>query len=57
MTVIFNEEYPEARASFNIEISRVLYSEKSPYQKIEILESPFFGKAGKTFPHSLHSKL
>ena len=44
MAVIFNEQYPEARASFNIEISRILFSEKSPYQKIEILESPFFGR-------------
>jgi len=44
MPAIFTEEYPEAKASFSLEISRVLYSEKSPFQKIEILESPFFGK-------------
>ena len=44
MAVIFTEEYPEAKASFSLEISRVLFSEKSPFQKIEILESPFFGK-------------
>ena len=41
MAVIFNEEYPEPRASFNIEISRVLFSEKSPYQRIEMLELYF----------------
>jgi len=43
MALLFSEQYPEARASFNIEISRVHFSEKSPYQKIDILESPFFG--------------
>ena len=44
MPAIFTEQYPEAKASFSLEISRVHYSEKSPFQKIEILESPFFGK-------------
>lgn len=44
MGTLFTEKYPEAKASFSMEISRVLYSEKSPFQKIEILESSFFGK-------------
>jgi spermidine synthase len=44
MGLFFTEEYPEAKASFSIEISRILFSEKSQFQHIEILESPFFGK-------------
>ncbi|RMG41245.1 MAG: polyamine aminopropyltransferase [Methanobacteriota archaeon] len=44
MGVTFTEYYPEVNGSFTIPISKVLYNEHSPYQKIDIVESPQFGR-------------
>lgn len=38
------EFYPAQQAAFSLGISRVLFAERSPFQKIDIVESPFFGR-------------
>jgi len=44
MGKVFTEKYSDVKASFSLEVSRIIYSGKSEFQKIEIFESPFFGK-------------
>ncbi len=44
MGVTFTEFYPEVDGAFTIQVSKVLYNEQSPYQKIDIVESPQFGR-------------
>ena len=44
MGAVFSEKYSNIKASFTLEVSRIIYSKKSKFQKIEIFESPFFGK-------------
>ena len=45
MPIRFAEEYPNIKASLGFEVKKVIYSEQSPYQKIDILETHSFGKA------------
>lgn len=44
MPIRFAENYPETRAYLGFEVKKVLFSEKSTYQKIDILETYFFGR-------------
>ena len=44
MPKYFTENYPEVEAGFSLKISDILFSQKSDYQKIEVVESPHFGK-------------
>ena len=44
MPKYFTENYPEVDACFSLKISDILYSRESDYQKIEVVESPHFGK-------------
>ena len=44
MPIRFAENYPETRAYLGFEVKKVLFSEKSAYQKIDILETYFFGR-------------
>ncbi len=44
MSVTFTEFYPEVDGAFTMQVSKMLYSDRSPYQKIDIVESPQFGR-------------
>ncbi len=44
MVVSFTEKYPEVKASFSIDIEKIIFSGNSPFQKIEIFDSSTFGK-------------
>ena len=44
MNINFSERYPEMKAAFGFEVDQILFSEQSPFQKIEILQTPGFGK-------------
>ncbi len=44
MSMVATEIYPEINGSFSFEIEKILYSERSPFQKIEIVESKKFGR-------------
>lgn len=44
MPIRFAEEYPIIRAFLGFEVNKIIYNEQSPYQKIDILETHFFGK-------------
>jgi spermidine synthase len=45
MPIRFSEDYPEVKGFFGFEVKKVLYSQKSIYQKIDILDTDKFGKA------------
>lgn len=44
MGLSFSEYYPEVKAGLNFDIETVLYSARSPFQKIEVLQSAAFGR-------------
>jgi spermidine synthase len=44
MNIRFTENYPEVAAGLSIDIKRILYSGKSPFQKIEVFETEKFGR-------------
>lgn len=44
MGLRFTEEYPEINGSFSFEVTRILFSDRSPYQKIEIVETTHLGR-------------
>ncbi|RMG68560.1 MAG: polyamine aminopropyltransferase [Calditrichaeota bacterium] len=44
MSLRFTEEYPEINGAFSFEVTRVLYTARSPFQKIEIVETTHLGK-------------
>ncbi len=44
MSFRYTEEYPTAGAAFSMNISRILYSGKSAFQKIDVFESTNFGR-------------
>lgn len=44
MGLSFSEYYPEVKAHLSFEIESALYSARSPYQKIDIVESGTFGR-------------
>lgn len=45
MPIRFSEDYPEVKGFFGFEVKKVLYSQQSTYQKIDILDTDKFGKA------------
>jgi len=44
MSLRFTEEYPEINGSFSFEVTKVLFNEKSAYQKIMIVDTTHLGK-------------
>jgi spermidine synthase len=44
MNLRFTENYPEVAAGLSIEVKQILYSGKSPFQKIEVYETVKFGR-------------
>ncbi len=44
MSLKFTEEYLEVGASFSLDVTQILYTGSSPFQKIQIYETLFFGK-------------
>ncbi len=44
MALRFTEEYPEINGAFSFEVTRVLYSARSPFQKIAIVDTTHLGK-------------
>ncbi len=44
MSIKFTEEYPTVGAALSMDVRRVLFREKSPYQEIEVIETSGFGK-------------
>ncbi len=44
MALRFTEDYPEINGAFSFEVTRVLFSDQSPYQKIEIVETTHLGR-------------
>jgi spermidine synthase len=44
MGLSFSENYTEVKARLSFEIDAIVYSARSPYQKIDIVESPAFGR-------------
>ena len=44
MAIRFTEEYPEINGAFSFEVTQILFSDRSPYQKIEIVETTHLGR-------------
>ncbi|MFQ5582942.1 MAG: polyamine aminopropyltransferase [Calditrichia bacterium] len=44
MPLRFSEEYPEIKGALNFEVKKVLFSSRSEFQKIEIVETESFGR-------------
>lgn len=44
MSIRFREDYPEVKGFFGFEVQKILFSQRSPYQKIEILDAYSFGR-------------
>ncbi|NOX37333.1 MAG: polyamine aminopropyltransferase [Calditrichaeota bacterium] len=44
MAIRFTEEYPEINGAFSFEVTKILFSDRSPYQKIEIVETTHLGR-------------
>ncbi len=44
MPMRFTEEYPEVGAAFSMNITKILYSGKSQFQKIDVIETTHFGR-------------
>ncbi|GAB4330523.1 MAG: polyamine aminopropyltransferase [Calditrichia bacterium] len=44
MAIYFSEYYPEAKAALQMEVSRTLFRGQSPFQKIDVVETPGFGR-------------
>lgn len=44
MTIRYREDYAGMRGFFGFEVKRVLFSQQSPFQKIDVLDTDTFGK-------------
>ncbi|MFZ0389691.1 MAG: polyamine aminopropyltransferase [Calditrichia bacterium] len=44
MSVRFTEEYKKAGAALSLEVSDIVANVRSPFQNIQVVQSPFFGK-------------
>jgi len=44
MPIRFREDYPEVMAFLGFEVRKMLFSRKSPFQKIDVLETDTFGR-------------
>ncbi len=44
MGIRFTEEYPEVNGAFSMEVEKILFRGKSPFQTIEVIETKGFGR-------------
>lgn len=44
MGIRYTEEYPEVKGALSFDMERTLFYEQTPFQKIEIVETPGFGR-------------
>lgn len=44
MSIMFTENYPEIQGSLSFRVTEILYSQRSEFQKIEVVQTPGFGK-------------